>query len=54
MEVTSLTQILLGTEVYNQSRQDVAGIYFVIDRKSKISPKESKPHKGKVVPFNYF
>lgn len=26
----------------------------MIDRKSTISPKEPKWHKGKVLPFNYF
>lgn len=54
MEVANLTQILLRIEVYNQSRQDVWGIYFAIDRKNKISPKEPKLSKGKVLPFNYF
>lgn len=27
---------------------------LLCDRKSTISPKESKLHKGKVLPFNYF
>lgn len=54
MEVTSLTQIFLRTEVHKQSRQDVWGIYLVIDRKSKIFPKELKLNKGKVLPFYYF
>lgn len=53
MEVTNLTYILLRTEVYNQSRHDVWGIYFMIDRKSIISPKEPKLYKGKVLPFNH-
>lgn len=45
--------MLLRTEVHNQSRH-VWEINFVIDRKSKISPKESKLYKGKRLPFNYF
>lgn len=34
MEVTNLTQILLRTEVYNQNRQNVWGIYFVIEKQN--------------------